>query len=94
MKNPYAVLKHLHVTEKTQMMQANASHKYAFTVVPSTTKIEIKQAIEMLYPSVKVVKVNTVVRATKTKRVGKSKPGTTRQLKTAYITLQAGDQLD
>lgn len=94
MRSPYQVLKHLHVTEKTQKMQQEAAHKYAFTVAFDATKVEVKQAIEAVYPNVKVAKVNTLVRASKVKRMGRSKPGTTRQMKTAYVTLKEGDRLE
>ena len=94
MRSPYQVLRHLHVTEKAQGLQQALPHKYVFTVAKDATKVEIKQALEAIYPNAKVEKVNTLIRPMKTKRMGRAKPGTTREVKTAYVTLKEGDRLE
>lgn len=75
------------VTEKA----VRTDKVYVFSVHPFSTKTQIKQAIELLYP-VKVKNVATVVVKGKVKSVGRK-----RMLKTlptkkkAYITLLKGD---
>jgi large subunit ribosomal protein L23 len=78
------------VSEKSYgAMDANV---FTFVVVSSANKIQIRQAIEAIYPDVKVAKVNTLNRQGKLVRsrrirgaVGK-KPDTKR----AIVTLREG----
>jgi large subunit ribosomal protein L23 len=77
------------VTEKaTYMMEDN---KYVFEVVKTSTKPEIRAAIESLF-DVKVVKVNTMNQPRKTRRVGQN-VGYKPQYKKAIVTLAEGDSL-
>jgi large subunit ribosomal protein L23 len=102
------VLKTLHVTEKSEMLQglvdANSNPslkrcntaKYVFLVHPDANKHQIKQAVEEAYASqkCKVVKVNTITLPRKKKRVrGSAKQGETNQLKKAIVTLREGDRI-
>ncbi|MGK7947145.1 MAG: 50S ribosomal protein L23 [Microcystaceae cyanobacterium] len=77
------------ITEKaTFLMEDN---KYVFDVNPKATKPEIKAAIESLF-DVTVVKVNTLNRPPKKRRVGRfigNKP----HYKRAIVTLAEGDSL-
>ena len=64
---------------------------FTFVVAPTANKIQIRQAVEAIYPDVKVAKVNTlhrngkVVRARHVRATGK-KPDTKR----AIVTLREG----
>lgn len=46
------------ITENS--MAGIADKKYTFKVATDATKVEIAQAVEVLFPGVKVAKVNTV----------------------------------
>lgn len=73
------------VTEKS--MQLMSDRKYAFYVHPSSTKIQIKQAVEKMFDGVKVDSVNTMNLNGKIKRRGKTS-GRTVKRKKAIITLK------
>ena len=62
-----------------------AAKKYAFKVMKSATKTQIKQAVETVF-GVQVAKVNTVRVRGKKKRLGRNE-GTTSSYKKAYVTL-------
>jgi len=67
---------------------------YTFVVHPDASKPEIRDAVEAIWPGVKVSSVNTLNRkgkATRARRVGKSgnKPDTKR----AIVTLAAGNEI-
>jgi large subunit ribosomal protein L23 len=106
-KNPYHVIKHQHVTEKSMMLQnlKNAtsnvslkrceSPKYVFIVDNKANKHEIAQALEEIYieKNIKVVDVNTINVKPKARRV-RGRLGNTSAFKKAVVTLQKGDSLD
>jgi large subunit ribosomal protein L23 len=79
------------ITEKstTGIEHLNA---YVFQVDPGANKLEIKKAVEELF-QVKVVKVNTLRRRGKFKRMGMI-TGRTQPLKEAIVTLRRGDKID
>lgn len=54
------------ITEKLTRIQEEQS-KYAFKVLTSANKTQIKRAIETRYPEVKVAKVNTMIVPSKPK---------------------------
>lgn len=102
------ILKTLHVTEKSEMLQglvdakSNPSLarcntiKYVFLVHPEANKHQIKKAVEEAYAAQKcrVLKVNTITLPRKKKRVrGRAKQGETIQLKKAIVTLREGDRI-
>ena len=77
------------VTEKaTRLLEDN---KYTFEVSPQATKPQIKAAIESLF-EVKVVRVNTLNPAHKSRRVGRFM-GNRPQYKRAIVTLAPGDSI-
>ena len=81
------------ITEKLSRLQEQAS-KYTFEVAIKASKPEIKKAIELAYPSVKVAKVNTMIMPSKPKgRYTKSgyQGGRTSTWKKAIITLKEGE---
>jgi len=84
------------LTEKQTAITEKFPNRYAFRVVPSANKAEIKSAVEQLY-NVNVVKVNTMNYAGKRKsRYTKSGvvTGKTPAFKKAIITLKEGEIID
>lgn len=77
------------ITEKTAYMEPEG--KYAFKVVESANKVQIKQAIEKKF-NVKVIAVNITNSHPKKKRVGKY-TGMTSKYKKAIVTLKKGDTI-
>ena len=87
----YKVLLGPHVSEKSAM-SAEASNQVVFRVLPSATKLEIKNAVEKLF-KVDVVDVRTVNMKGKVKRnrFGLSKKP---NWKKAYVSLVQGQDID
>ena len=71
------------ITEKT--MDGNSQKKYTFEVSKTSPKIDIKRAVEELFP-VKVAKVNTMNVRGHLRRQGRSE-GYTASWKKAIVTL-------
>lgn len=94
MNSPYQIIYKPIVTEKG-MYYAQKSNKYPFLVHPNANKIEIAKAIEYLYreKNVKVLKVNTLIRKGKQRRV-RFRVGQTSDWKKAIVTLREGDVID
>lgn len=106
-RNPYEIIKHQHVTEKSAMLEGLKdaksnrslakceSPKYVFIVDPSANKSEIAAAVEEIYSDrkVKVVNVNTINVKGKTRRV-RGRLGIRKSFKKAIVTLENGDSLD
>ena len=89
--DPRTILKRPIITEKStgSIERKNA---YTFQVKPEANKLQIKKAVEELF-NVKVVKVNTLRRFGKAKRLGKNS-GFTPSMKEAIVTLRPGDKID
>ncbi len=87
MKNIYDVIKGPCLTEKAALLQ-EVDGKVVFRVHPRANKIEIKNAVELIF-KVKVRDVRTAKIHGKQKRVGKT-VGTTSDWKKAYVTLSEG----
>jgi len=80
------------ITEKLSRLQEQ--NKYTFEVVKNATKPEIKQAVEAVYPGVKVAKVNTAIMPSKPKgRYTRSgyQGGRTKVWKKAIVTIKEGE---
>lgn len=106
-KNPYAVIKWRHNTEKARVLanlresKSNKSVakfnqlKAVFVVDKRANKREIAQAIESIYShkNVKVTAVNTILLKPKVKKI-RGSVGKTSQIKKAIITFRAGDEID
>ena len=73
------------LTEKTYDMIG--AKTYTFIVDKRANKSEVKEAVEAVFPGVKVDKVNTVNRMGKLKRQGRSE-GRRPATKKAYVTLK------
>ena len=72
------------VTEKS--MSDMAEKKYTFSVHPTATKNQIKEAVEKMFEGTKVKNVNTMNLDGKTKRRGLTS-GKTAKTKKAIVTL-------
>ena len=70
------------ITEKS--VRQSQDGQYTFRCKTSANKVEIKQAVELVY-DVKVADVNTSIVKGKTKRVGKGRPGRTADWKKAVV---------
>lgn len=90
MRDPRVVIVKPVVSEKSyRLIEAN---KYVFQVDPAAGKEEIKDAVESIF-KVKVVGVNTMHRAGKIKKQGRTQ-GRTPAVKKAIVTLKQGDKIE
>jgi large subunit ribosomal protein L23 len=78
------------VSEKSYVLAS--AGKYTFRVHPTAHKTQIRQAIEELFPEVKVVDVRTATVKSKPKRRGWTS-GRTRQWKKAIVQVRPGDEI-
>lgn len=106
-KNPYDIIKHQHVTEKSFMLEnlKNAdsnvsvrrckSPKYVFIVDRKANKQQIAEAVEEIYSekNIKVIAVNTINVKPKARRV-RGRLGVKPGFKKAIVTLDDNDHLD
>ena len=81
----YEIIKRPLVTEKSS--SATAIGQYTFEVLKGATKVEIKKAVEMLFPGRKVKSVKTVYMPSHEKRMGK-KLGRTQSGKKAIVAIE------
>ena len=81
----YEIIKRPIITEKSMIQTGN--NKYTFEVAKDATKIEIKQAVELVFPGRKVKKVATVYMPSHEKRVGMTM-GRTQSSKKAIVTIE------
>lgn len=84
------------LTEKQTAMTEKFPNRFAFRVLPTANKVQIKEEVEKLY-GVKVVSVNTALYAGKRKsRYTKAGvvTGSTPAYKKAIVTLKEGDVID
>ena len=88
--NKYDIIRRPIITEKATL--ASEYGTVAFEVAMSSTKSDIKAAVEELF-GVKVKAVNTIVSKGKVKRF-KGQLGRRRNLKKAYVTLEEGNTID
>lgn len=90
MKDPREVIIRPIITEHSyDMMERNV---YTFEVAKNTNKVEVRQAVEVLF-NVHVVKVNTLNVKSKPKRV-RMQPGRTRTWKKAMVTIAEGETIE
>ncbi len=88
--DPYQIIKRPLITEKG--MRCNEEHNtVVFRVDRRANKLQIKQAVEALFP-VKVLRVNTLNMEGKKKRV-RFREGKRPDWKKAYVTLREGDAI-
>ena len=72
------------ITEKS--MNSIAEGKYTFEVAKDATKTSVAEAVEKMFPGVKVAAVNTMHVGGKLKRMGRSQ-GMTKSWKKAIVTV-------
>ncbi len=90
--NPYYIIKGPVITEETTI-QTSTRNKYVFRVDPDANKHQIRDAVEKMFPGVKVLGVNTINYDGKLKRMGRHR-GRRPDWKKAYVTLRPGDTID
>ena len=86
MKDPHDIILRPVLTEKGY--DGIADKRYVFEVALNANKIEIKKALEKVFPGIKVASVNTLRTLSKIKRQG-IHSGRTPEIKKAYVTLTA-----
>ena len=84
MKNPHDIILRPVLTEKGY--DGIADKRYVFEVSIDANKVEIKKALEKVFPSIKVARVNTLRTLGKIKRQG-AHAGRTPEVKKAIVTL-------
>jgi len=92
MKAVETIIRTLILSEKSTRGIEKAN-QHCFKVDPSSTKREIKKAVEELF-KVRVIKVNTLWRKGKRKRERTQKYGWSTGYKKAIVTLKAGDKIE
>ncbi len=94
MKDPRDVILRPVVSEKSYGLLDTGV--YTFEVAPEASKPEIRDAVQAIWPGVRVTNVNTLVRKGKRKRNRRSLTyGTRATTKRALVTLaEGGDQID
>ena len=80
------------LTEESTIQMDTKQH-YVFRVDPKANKKQIRDAIEQMFPSIQVVRVNTMNYSGKTKRLGRYQ-GRRGNWKKAIVTLRDGDKID
>lgn len=84
------------ISEKSEKLSGNQG-QYTFVVAKTANKIEVRKAVEEMYPEVKVARVNTIVMPAKAKsrntRAGVLK-GRVSAYKKAIVTLVEGSEID
>ena len=90
--NAFDIIKTVRVTEKGTR-QGEKLNQYTVVADPRANKIQIKQAIELLFKK-KVVDVNTCNYAGKKKRERRADFGRKAHWKKAIVTLQEGEKID
>jgi len=92
MRQPTEVIYRPQISEKGSRL-ATAHNQYLFEVAPDATMLEIRQAITALFGT-KVVRVNTMKRAGKSRRSRRGEPGRTNHTKRAIVTLAEGQKIE
>lgn len=86
----YDVIRKPVITEKATM--ASEQNALVFEVAIDASKPLIREAVETLF-NVKVKAVNTTIAKGKVKRF-RGRPGTRKDVKKAYVTLEEGHMID
>jgi large subunit ribosomal protein L23 len=81
-----------HVTEKATMV-ADKLNQVIFKVRKDATKIQVKEAIEAMF-KVDVKAINLLNVKGKTKRASRSRMGKRSDWKKAYVSIQAGQEIN
>jgi len=87
----FQVLLTPHVSEKGSLL-AEANNQHVFRVLPTATKVEVKEAVEGMF-KVKVEKVRILNVKGKAKRFG-GRIGKRSDMRKAYVTLTSDNDID
>ena len=93
MKDAYQIIRYPLITEKSTILREEKS-KYTFRVDKRANKVEIKKAIESIFPDVEVISVNTLNVKGKPRRFRYNKRGKSPDWKKAIVTLRPGDSIE
>jgi large subunit ribosomal protein L23 len=85
----YEILRHPLITEKATLLQEG--NKYAFEVAKTSTKAQIKEAVERAF-KVKVIKVNVITVPGRRTRMGRREV-LTPSWKKAIVSLEPGHKI-
>jgi large subunit ribosomal protein L23 len=88
----YDVLRRPVVSEKTAVM-TDEKNQYVFEVAEESNKIQIKEAVEVIF-EVEVVKVNTMIVPAKRGRRGRNWYLRSKQWKKAVVTLATDQKIE
>lgn len=88
----YDVIRRPVITEKATV-QADELNQYVFEVDRRANKIQIREAVEVIF-EVSVTKVRTMVQPAKRGRRGRDWMMRTKEWKKAIVTLAHGDEID
>ncbi len=87
----YDVLRRPVITEKSNLMSSDLN-QYVFEVDPRANKIQVREAIEIIF-NVEVTNVRTMVMPAKHGMRGRKSYIRRRQWKKAIVTLAPGDEI-
>lgn len=87
----YDIIRRPVITEKSSILSED-ENKFVFEVASEANKIQIREAVEIIF-DVDVVKVNTMVMPAKRGRRGRRWYMRSKQWKKAIVTLDAGDTI-
>ena len=93
MKDAYQIIRYPLITEKSTILREDKS-KYTFRVDKRANKVEIRKAIESIFPDVEVISVNTLNVKGKPRRFRYNKRGKSPDWKKAIVTLRPGDSIE
>jgi large subunit ribosomal protein L23 len=88
----YDVIHRPVITEKSSVM-SDEQNQYVFEVASNANKIQIREAVEVIF-DVEVKKVRTMVMPAKRGRRGRNWYRRTKQWKKAIVTLAEGDSIE
>ena len=88
------IIKRPVITEESTL-QTQTRNRYVFRVDPRANKHQIRDAVEQMFPEVKVLAVNTMnYRGKLSGRRGRAVQGRRANWKKAVVTLRPGDSID
>lgn len=87
----YDVIRRPVITEKSNILMDD-HNQYVFEVASNANKIQIKEAVEVIF-DVDVVRVNTIVMPAKRGRRGRKWYIRSKQWKKAIVTLESGQEI-
>jgi len=91
--DPYRIVIQPLLTERSTTLREDQK-KYLFWVSIKANKIEIKHAVEAIFPGIRVIDVNTMTMRGKTSRVKGSKRTKKPDWKKAIVSLRPDDRIE